>query len=98
MKKIITSLLTIFAMNSYAQPQRMNMPIVCDSAGDVLSYLTEKYGETPILSSKVYTGENISGTSIILVNKETQTWTNVIVNPDATVACVISSGKEYIMN
>jgi hypothetical protein len=98
MKKIITTLFALLALNSYAEPQRLTMQVVCDKAIDVLSYLETKYEELPLFVSKVYSGDKVSGTLILMVNKETKTWTNVIMNLDGSTACVVASGMEYTIN
>lgn len=98
MKKIITTLFAFLAMNSYAEPQRISIQAVCDKATNVLSYLENKYEELPVFVGKAYTGDRQSGVVILMVNQETKTWTNVLMNLDGSTACVVASGAEYTVN
>lgn len=89
MRKLLLGVLLLPAL-ALAEPVKVDKPVVCDKASDMLSYFGEKYGERPF-----WMGDTDGSKVLVLTNAETKTWTVVQFNMDNNIACFIESGTGF---
>lgn len=65
----------------------LTKPLKCSKAEDVMNFFAQKFQEAPLWVGKTNTGTHI----VLLVNKETRTWT--LVEYDSSIGCVLGAGE-----
>lgn len=87
MHKFLLGVLLIPAL-AFAEPVKVDKPVVCDTTQTVLDELTKKYGEAPI-----FMGKRKDSMVAVFVNSKTTTWTVVQFNDK--IACGIDAGEGF---
>lgn len=92
MKNTIIAMLLCTTTVVYAEPVRIDKPIICDKTEEVFKVL-ETFGEMP-----VWGGNNSKDKTnyALMLNAETKSWTIVQFNTET--ACVLGIGDEHITN
>ena len=89
MYKLILSILLIPVLAA-AEPVTVNKQVVCDKASEVIKYLMQTHGETP-----VWIGNREDSNVAILANPKTQSWTIIHFQGQQDIACVLETGTGY---
>jgi hypothetical protein len=90
MRKFL-SMVFLFCLTSSianAEAFQTNKPVICDSFGEVISFLTNEYKE-----KLTWMGKDLNSDTgyALLINEEKETWTFIQYNKET--ACVLGVGK-----
>lgn len=75
----------------YAEPVRIDKPIICDKTEEVFKVLDENFREMPVWGGKNSTDRT---NYALLLNAETKTWTIVQFNTET--ACILGIGNDHV--
>jgi len=90
MKKYLMMLLcAVISTQVYSEAVEIDKKIVCDNTENILPQFKIQHGELPIWIGNVKEGTMVA----VLVNSESQTWSVVMFNNDAT--CLLESGEGF---
>lgn len=93
MKKILFGVLLLPAL-AFAEPVRIDKPLVCDDAKIVINSLVSgEYKEVPVWLGNA--DENDSKYAV-LFNGKTKTWT--IIQFNQQTACILGTGKDGLLS
>lgn len=92
--KTILVLMMLMISSAYAEPIKVDKPIICDKFSTVIDVLTN--GESK--ESPVWIGKDENSNFSLLTNEKTKTWT--IIQFNGTIACVLGSGdkQQFVKN
>ena len=85
MKKIL-AIMVLMVSSVYAEPVKVDKPVMCDKFSTVINILTN--GESK--ESPVWIGKDENSNFSLLSNEKTGSWTLIQFN--GTLACVLGSG------
>ena len=92
--KYILALLVLIAIPVKAET--INIPAQCGPTQDYLDVIQGEYNEQPVFISK---GQAQAGGGklyqMLMVNKETLTWTFMVINEKNGTTCAFASGKGF---
>lgn len=89
--KSVAFLFCFISTIANAQPFEVTRPLQCDTASEVFKIIPQ-FNEVP-----VWQGRNDNGlVNILTLNPQTQTWTLIVT--DGEKACVVDSGKGFMVN
>jgi hypothetical protein len=90
MKKYLLMLLCAFiSTQAYSEAVEIDKKIVCDNTKNMLPQFKTQHGEIPMWIGNVKKDTMVA----VLVNSESQTWSVVMFNQDAT--CLLESGEGF---
>lgn len=99
--KVLFNILVILLLSTsvaYGEAKLVNKPVICDTYENAHKIITEDAGEVPIVLGNTAQEDNTFKQMTVTYNKDTGTWTLMLISPEAERVCVVEIGNGIQVN